>query len=153
MKEKGKMYSGQSEIKTTVITDVPEPPPSEFISPFKTIEEWLSHICDTNHPEGNISECHITLIESSWNNVLDLEGWNETIVNENTIAHRIVFKPISHKYFPLPKDKFANLSQQEVKEQVMNELIAFTKSAKFKNSFLSKIPSIQTNIGGQIWAR
>ncbi|HYM95165.1 MAG TPA: hypothetical protein VET23_13570 [Chitinophagaceae bacterium] len=137
----------------TVLVDAPEPPPVRFISPFKTIEEWLFHLCDTNDPKQIISECHITLIELPWGNVLSLMGWNKITIDENTISHRRVFRPTTDMYFPLPNDKFGNLSEQLIREQVINELIEFTKSIKFKNSFLSKVQSLQINIKGQIWSK
>ncbi len=136
-----------------VLIDTPIPPPERFTSPFKTIEEWLLHVCETNHPQEIISEYHINLMELPWGNVLSLEGWNKFATDKNIITRRIVFRPSSDMYFPLPNDEFGNLSKQLIKEQVVNELMEFTKSAKFQNSFLAKAFSIQTNFKVQIWSK
>ena len=152
-KEK-KALTGYDLAKLTVIADIPTtPPPFGFTSPFKTIQEWLFHLCDTNLPEKAISVYYFSLIERPLNNLLSLEGFNKYNINDNVAANRIDFIPAMHMFFALPQEEFGDLSQQQMREQVLNELIEFTKSFKFQTSFLSKGNSIRTNFGGEIWSR
>jgi hypothetical protein len=139
--------------KLNVITDAPAPPPPlGFTSPFKTIQEWLSYLCDTNQPDKPISEYHFSLVERSSNNLLALIGFNH-YRGENSIAHRIEFKPATHMYFGLTEEEFGNLTPQQLRERVLNELIEFTKSDKFRSSFLAKGNSIRFDLAGEIWSK
>ena len=155
MKKKRKKDNqiGYTLAKSIVQVETPAPPPpAGFSSPFKAISEWLFHLCDTSHPEKIISEYHFSLIERPSNNLLSLEGFNTYKIDENVVAHRIDFKPATHMYFALPENEFGNLSQQQVQERVLNELLEFTMSAKFQNSFLSKGNSIRMSFVGEIWS-
>lgn len=135
----------------TVQMDIPDAPPLAFKSPFKTIEEWLVHICKTNDPQENIADCMFVFMFLSWGNVLSVDGYNEVKIDNHTTARRIVFKPISNKNFALPNDEFGNLSQEQLRERVINELKNFTSTITFQNSFLSKATKVRTNSNDIIW--
>lgn len=153
MKKKKNIEFGHDAAKLTVLVDTPKPPPpAGFTSPFKSIQEWLFHLCDTNTPEKSISEYHFILIESRSDNLLSLYGFNTYDIDENVIAHRIDFEPATNMFFTLPKEEFGNLSLQRIKERILNELIKFTTSSKFKNSFFAKAKSLRTNFGAEIWS-
>ena len=95
--EDKRYFHGSVVVTHAVQMDIPDPPPLAFTSPFKTIEEWLVHICKTNEPQTNIDDCMFDLMFLSWGNVLSLEGYNKVEIDDHTTAHRIVFKPISNK--------------------------------------------------------
>jgi len=135
----------------TVQMDIPDPPPLAFTSPFKTIEEWLVHICQTNDSQIIIEDCMFDIMSLSWGNVLSLEGYSNVEIDNHTTAHRIVFKPISNKNFALPNEEFGSMSQEKLKERVINELKYFTRTIIFQNSFLSKATKIRTNLNDIIW--
>jgi hypothetical protein len=120
--EDKRYYSGSVMVTHTVQMDIPDPPPLAFTSPFKTIEEWLIHICKTNNPQANIEDCMFVIMFLSWGNVLSVEGYNKIEIDNHTTAHRIVFKPSSNKNFALPNEEFGSLSQEQLRERVINEL-------------------------------
>ena len=135
------------EIRHIVLTskafmdDPPPPPPLDFVSPFKTIHEWLSNICDTKEPDKPIEDLQISLSESPTRAILCLVGFNTEVIDNSTTAHRITFTPASGD-FPLPKDDYENLSKQQVRERVLSEVMEFSKTEKFQNSFLWQAESV-----------
>ena len=139
--------------KNVVLTHTAEtipPPPPGFPLPFKTLEEWLLDICDSNQPKAPVSEYNIGLYESPGNSLLCFIGYNHSMEQGSTIS-RITFQP-SHTFFALPEDEYGNLSKEQLRERLLNEFIEFTKTDKFKNSFLSKANSITTDFG-EVWSR
>lgn len=149
--EDKRYYRGAAIFTHSVQMDIPDAPPLKFTSPFKTIEEWLVHICKTNDPQVNIADCIFVFMFLSWGNVLSLDGYNELKIDNHTTARRIVFKPISNKNFVLPNDEFGSLSQEQLKERVINGLKHFTTTITFQNSFLSKATKVRTNFNDIIW--
>jgi hypothetical protein len=131
------------------LEEIPTPPPPGFTSPFKTVHEWLFNICDSEQPKKPISEYSILLFESSENSILCLAGYN-TYLEQDCESSRIDFKP-SHMFFSLPQDEYKNLSLEQIRERVLNELIEFTKTDKFLSSYLSEQSLITTNFAGSIW--
>lgn len=129
----------------------PTPPPPGFTSPFKTLQEWLFNICDSNKPLESISEYNFGLYLSPGANMICLVGYN-TDMKQGFPARRIAFQP-SHTFFVLPHGEYGNLSQELVRKRIFKELTEFTKTTKFKNSFLSKGDSITTDLDGEIWQR
>lgn len=129
--------------------EIPTPPPPGFVSPFKTIQEWLFHICDVDQPQKLISEFCFLLFEAPGDELLCLVGYN-SYREQDIDAVRADFKPLN-MFFPLPKNGYRNLSKEQVRERVRKELIEFVNSTKFKNSFLSKANSITTSFGEKIW--
>lgn len=129
--------------------EIPAPPPPGFTSPFKTTQEWLSNICDIDQPKKSIAEYCFLLFESPGNELLCLVGYN-TYREQNLEAVRVDFKP-SNTFFALPQNEYQNLTKQQVRDRVRQELIEFVNSPKFENSFLSKANSITTNFGEKIW--
>ncbi len=144
-------YHGTFVATHTVQMDIPDPPPLAFASPFKSIEEWLIHICKTNNPQVNIEDCMFVIMFLSWGNVLSVEGYNKIEIDNHTTAHRIVFKPSLNKNFALPNEEFGSLSQKQLRERVINELKQFTNTDTFQNSFLPKATIIRMDFGDRIW--
>lgn len=118
----------------------PPPPPVGFTSPFKSIQEWLLHLCDTNEVTVPISEFQFGLGKTPTHHLLSVLGFNTHEVGADAISRTIDFKPASHGHFTLPSEEFATLSEAEVKEQVLNELRAFIASGS------SRIPFYQREI-------
>ncbi len=142
---------GNHILKHTVET--PTPPRPGFTSPFKTLQEWLFNICDSNQPVESISEYNFGLYETPGNNMVCLVGYNTCRnIEQGISSRRIAFQP-SNMFFVLPREEYGNLSQELVRKRILKELIEFTKTSKFKNSFLSKGDSITTDLIGEIWQR
>jgi hypothetical protein len=144
--EKGKSFRKGAGV-AKMVSETIAPPPPGFVSPFKSLFDWLNHICETNQaPEKAISEYHFGLLTSPGDNLVFLLGYN-TVVSDERIIRRIDFKPDSHVFFALPNDLYGHTSEHELKSQLLNELNEFIKSEKFKQSFLSKGSSVTTNFG------
>lgn len=132
-------------LTSTVFMDDPPPlPPPDFVSPFKTVHEWLSNICDTKKPDKPIDDLQISLSESPARAILCLAGFNTEVIDNSTTAHRITFAPANGD-FPLPKDGYGHLSKQQVRERVLSEVMQFSMTEKFQNSFLWQAEFITIN--------
>lgn len=130
--------------------EVPIPPPPGFVSPFKSIQEWLFDICNKDLPLKPISEYCFLLFESPSNDhIICLAGYN-TYNGQGFTTTQLDFKPIN-MFFSLPKNEYQYLPSEEVRKKVLDEIIEFTRNTKFQKSFFSKAESITTNFSGKIW--
>ena|ERR1022692_2644872 len=129
-----------------------DPPPPGLISSFDTLQDWLINICDSEQPEKSIATYNFGLFESAGDYTIFLIGENTYDKEQNYSVTSIDFKPL-HMYFPLPKSEYENLIREQLVEQLTDELRGFTKTDKFKNSFLAKANSIKTDFSGEIWSR
>ncbi|HET6996813.1 MAG TPA: hypothetical protein VFI06_17590 [Chitinophagaceae bacterium] len=128
----------------TVQMEPPSPPPPPgFVSPFKILEEWLSYI-SAEKPEKPIADVQFCLDDLEGRNTLSVYGINRYDVDKDVIAYRDDFKP-THRFFPLPKDEYEHLSQQQLRERVLHELKEFMKTEKFKSSFMGQSESARIN--------
>jgi hypothetical protein len=124
-------------------------PSPVFKLPFKTLQEWLVHLCNEQPPQKPISEYQFQLYYSSSGSLIAFYGQHYTI-EDGVPTRRITFQP-AHVFFPLPKNIYRRLTYSQLKETLYKELNEFTKTSEFKNSFLSKSFSINTGFGGEIW--
>ena len=132
--------------------ETPVPPSPGFTTPFKTLQEWLFHLINSNQqPEKVISSYMFVVSDPPGDIDIYLVGYTDTI-EQGVPTRRIGFKP-ANWYFPLPKEEYTHLSKQQLRERLQNELVEFTKSAKFQGSFLSKGYSIESNFAGELWSR
>jgi hypothetical protein len=148
------MEYGESLATMTFYEEAPPPPPPPGLtSPFDSIHEWLHHLCNTCHPEKFISEYHFCLVERPSNPLLALEGMNEYTIGPAVFERRIDYKPPTHMYFALPADEFENLDGEQLRQRVQKQLIDFTRSSTFLQSFLAKGDSVSIGFLGIIWSR
>lgn len=121
-------------------------------SKFKTLEEWLTDICDNIKPEKHIEEYKLSLSESSGKFTLELLGVN--IYQENRITNvRTEFKP-KNMYFRLPHKEYKNLDRKQAQERVSIQLKEFVLTDKFKASYLSEANAVVTTYNGEkIWTK
>ena len=150
-----KENSASPEIRTEELTLTEEvddiaPPPPEYTSSFKTLQEWLFNICDNKKPEKSISTFEFGLFEGEDNYTLYLVGLNKYNKTQNHSVTRIEFEPVS-MYCTLPANEYKNLGRQQVIERVASQLKNFFATDKFKQSFLAKSKSITTSFKGEIW--
>jgi len=114
--------------------EVPAPPPG-FVSPFRSIEEWLMAIISAESPQKKITEYKFLFFGVSGDFLLGLAGYNA--YRDNGIeTYKIDFKP-SPMFFALPKDIYDRLPMMEAHGRVVDELIAFTRTAAFQDSFFT----------------
>jgi hypothetical protein len=121
----------------------PPPPPPGFISPFKSLNDWLFYLCKTQQ-EKSIADLQFSLNDSPGNSMLSVQGFNRYDLGKDAVEYRIDFKP-AQQFFPLSKDEYGQSSVQELRTRIQNELMEFMKTEKFKNSFLAKTESIRIN--------
>lgn len=126
------------------------PPPPGLTTKFKTPQEWLINICDTEKPEKPITAYNFSLFESPDDYTICLVGINKYDQGQDSVT-RIDFEP-SSMYYPLPGE-YKNLTRDQVQDQVTSLLKDFTKTDKFKNSFFAKSNSIIVDFYGTIWSK
>lgn len=126
------------------------PPPPNLTSEFKTLHDWLFDICVNDKPGKSISTFNFGLYESAVDKVIFLVGMNISHKGNSSTSH-IEFEP-GHMYFKLPVE-YNHLNHEQVWDTLNSQIADFTKTDKFKNSFLSKADSITTDAKGKIWPK
>ncbi len=151
-----KIKTDPVQVKEISIYDVEDdvsPPPPDLISEFKTLQDWLFDVCKNNKPEKSIAKYKFGLFESQDEHTIFLAGVNTYDEGKDHSRIRIEFEP-SNMYFKLPKGEFDNLDRRHLLEKLASQLTDFTKTEKFKNSFLSKASAIVFVSNGQtIWSK
>ena len=148
------------EIKEVIMTHVGEepepPPPPGYPSKFKTLEEWLIHICDSEKPQQDsltyefgiyqfsdstdkpINECLLYLVgNTTYNN------------SPNHSITKIKFQP-AEAFFKLPKEDCEHLTLAQIQTSIIEQLKKFISTEKFKSSFFQTAKEITVN-GRRIW--
>jgi hypothetical protein len=128
------------------IKDDVEPPPLDLKPTFKTVEEWLISICNSEKPKNNISRYSIGLFESKDNYILFLVGMNITKNRE-----KVDFRP-GNMYFLISDAESKKLEREQFISKMLMQLKSFTKTKKFEDSFLAKSNSIVFD-NTVIWTR
>jgi hypothetical protein len=129
--------------------EMPIPPPPGFVSPFQTIEEWLIAVCQADQPEKAIAEFCFLFFGVSNDYLLCLVGYNNYREEDHDIR-RIDFKP-SPMFFALPENVYGILPMEDARRRILTELVDFTQTTVFQNSFLSKSSCITTSFSEDIW--
>ena len=145
-------HEEQYEVKHVVFTseeDDPGPPPPNFTSQFKTIEEWLFSICDSEKPKKSITTYKFGLFEGENDYTLCLTGISTKELSQTHTRTKIDFAP-ADMYFSVPAAEFNNLARKQVLERLTSQLKEFTTTNKFKQSFLAEAKSIVTEWNGEI---
>ncbi|MFC4211351.1 hypothetical protein ACFOWA_09175 [Pedobacter lithocola] len=135
----------------TIEEDGVEPPPPNFVSRFKSVNEWLTFILENYMPKKAISEYNFDVFEGENNYTLCLTGINTYDVSKNYQRVKIEFEP-SEMYFSVPLNDYKGLTKAQVFDFLTTQLNEFFKGSKFKNSYFSKAKSIKTGWKGEIWS-
>jgi hypothetical protein len=130
--------------------DALTPPPPGFISPFQKIDEWLTAICAGEQPQRAIAEYNIAFFDTPNDYFLGLAGYNTYYERAGEIR-RIEFRP-SAVFMALSKSAYKNIAIEHVRERIVQAIVAWTKTAPFKDSFLAKGSCITMDLYGEIWA-
>lgn len=129
--------------------DIPTPPPPGFVSPYDTIGEWLEAVCAGAPPQKAIAEFSFLLFGVTGNYLLCLAGYN-TYWEDHCEIRQIDFEP-APMFFALPERFYTALPMDKVRDKVLHELVVFTQTQVFNDSFLSKGFSITTSFSEDIW--
>lgn len=128
----------------------PPAPGTPINSPFNTIENWLTAICEGEHPKLPIETFQFGAFEGDeW--LIFCVGENSYQKDQGTTAIRIDFKP-SHMYFLLPEEDYMGKCSQLVRDNIFRQLEQFSRTEKFQSSFLSQAVSAEFN-GNMFWLR
>ncbi|MGF1925995.1 MAG: hypothetical protein ACQUHE_17605 [Bacteroidia bacterium] len=134
----------------TVEEDVVEPPPVNFKSRFKTLEEWLTYIYRNERPSKTIDTYNFGLFEGQDNYTLYLTGTNTYETSKDHSQIRIEFSP-DELYFSLPETDFKGLKREEIYAKITSQLKEFMKTDTYKNSFFIKTTHVKTEWNGETW--
>jgi len=135
--------------------------PMTVKSKFKTIQDWLIDVCNSNKPEKPIEEYKFNYYSDGLGNyTLFLKGVNryEESYKEKddyytTTNERIEFMP-SNKYFKLPKGEYKKLDRTQINEKLTSQLKDFFSTEVFKTSFMANANAITTTYDGEtIWSK
>ncbi len=141
--------AGEVEVKEVVLQQVveePEPPPPNLTSHFKTLQEWLFNLCNTEKPDDSILTYNFGLFESKDHYILVLTS--SKLYGKFQDSVTIDFEP-SIMYYPLPQSDYKNLNREQVVDRIMAQLKEFTQTVKFKHSFFAKAKAIITDFNGE----
>ena len=129
-----------------------DPPPSNLITKFASIEEWLNVICDEKKPDLFIATYKIGLLESPQEIIIYLVGINSHSEGDTTQI-RIDFEPTA-MYFSLPKNEYKNLNRDQLLNTLTVQLKSFSNTENFKSSFLSNANALKFETNGlTIWTK
>jgi hypothetical protein len=121
-------------IHTEQVVDELEPPPPGLASDFKTIQEWLFHVVDTEKPDTSIILYKLGLFETEKDYVLVLTGSKHSADSDSLT---IDFQP-STMYYPLADSAYRRLSREQVIRKISTEIEGVKKTTKFNQSFFAK---------------
>ena len=140
----------KEERSVEIVDDVS--PPGSLTSNFKTIQDWLIHTCNDEHPKNAISMYEFGFFESKDEYTVYLVGINKYDRGDTTYT-RIEFEP-SNMYFRLPESDYNNLTRDDLLARLLSHLKDFTRTQKFKTSFFANADSIVFASNGQtIWSK
>ena len=128
------------------IKDDIEPPPLDLKPTFKSVEDWLYNICESDSPKKYISHYSIGIFESKDSYILFLVGLNRTKNHE-----KVDFQP-TNMYFLVSKVEYKVLGIEQFINKMAMQLKTFTETKKFEDSFLAKSNSIVFD-NAVIWAK
>jgi hypothetical protein len=149
--------SDLAEVRDIVVTSVeyePPPPPPPPLpntsSNFRSIQSWLSHICEQEEslPPGLIF--HFGVFHNEAGITLYFYGDGEENQDTGKVKKPFSFYP-KEMYYILPKEKqFA--SKEKSMEIMTKELKQFVQSDKFLQCFFQNARAITTEWAGNIWS-
>src|SRR5579875_816782 len=132
-----------------VITPPPPPPPG-FTSPYKTINEWLTHLCNTEKPDEAQNAIYEFGFYQSQNQYIVYLRSNDDVINPDKKSKE--FGPF---YFGVSAEAHTSMNYnqyQQVQDSLFSQIKAFTTTEKFKHSFLAQSQAIIANMNEVIWA-
>lgn len=128
------------------------PPPTDLASQFKTLQDWLFAICNSDKPRKAIAKFKFELFESANDYTIVLVGVN-TYEGKNRSETHIEFEP-KYMYFKLPQIYYEYLGRQQLLDKLTAEMKDFSNTEKFRTSFFTKASIVVFETNGQaIWSR
>jgi hypothetical protein len=128
--------------------------PDKKITPtFKTVKEWLHFISANEKPNAPDLDYNFGLSESPNEYILNVGGVKTYDEGKYRTVTRVEWRP-ENMYLLLPESEYRNLKPEQVRENIFNQLKAFTQTTTFKNSFFSKAKAITADWEGDtLWTK
>ena len=120
-------------------------PPEQLVRNYKSIQQWLTAMCDGESPQKLVSLYELGVFESKTTRVLFFVGKHKS-GNDKTI----VFKP-KDLYYLLP-DEYVDLSQEQLDNKLISQLVDFTRTDFFSNCYLAQADSVLFRGNILIWS-
>lgn len=98
-----------------------------------------------------MTEYNFKLFESTNNYIISIAGVEKSENHQSSLS-TIVFKP-NNMFFQLPMKEYDKVNPDEVVKKLTSQIKDFTKTEKFKNSFLTKAECITSSFSGELWRR
>lgn len=121
-----------------------EPPFTDFVSKYDSLENWLIAICN----EENVSQIDLDyvfgLFESDTHFIVYLVGNKRYQKCDVESIIKIEFRP-KDMFFVLPVTDRHGLTNMQVRKQVEDKLIAFSKTQTFKESFFATAATVKVS--------
>ena len=121
-----------------------EHPFTDFISKYDSLEKWLTAICNEEKPVQTDLDFVFGLFESDIDFTVYLTGNKEYQKSQYESIIKIEFKP-KDMYFNLPKIDYDGLTREQVRKEVADRLITFSKTQTFLNSFFANAATVKVS--------
>lgn len=137
-------------VRTDSNQEPPPPPPplvegqsSPTRSSYGTFQEWLNQLCKKERPGNSIIAYNFGIFETATGYTVYLIGSRTFDSKDQDWATNKDFEP-KDEYFPLPGAQYKKLAPQKVRQKIKAQLLEFTETDEFKNSFFAKAKAITT---------
>lgn len=102
------------------------------------LEEWLLDICQTEQPDQSVIAYHVGMFENlEGATIVYLVGSKNFDTHSNECINEIDFEP-TNNYITINESGFKELDWDEALELVEHRLRTFSRTEKFKSSFLGQ---------------
>jgi hypothetical protein len=139
-------------VSETVEQEDIEPPPVNA-EDFVSMSDWLGKITAAKQPDQQVRVYIVGLITSGNQQTIFLKGLRKSELTANGETNPPEFIP-EHAYAKLPEAYTKGMDQAGLLEKLRMELIAFTQTADFQQSYLAKADALVLQPNGQvIWRK
>ncbi len=140
-------------VSETVEQDELAPPPPVNAEPFVGMADWLGTIAAAKQPDPQVRAYVIELFTSGNQQTIFLKGLRKSELSANGETNPPEFIP-EHAYAKLPEAYTKGMDQAGLLEKLRMELVAYTKTADFQQSYLAKADALVLQPNGQvIWRK
>jgi hypothetical protein len=130
-----------------------EPIPPVNAEPFVGMADWLGKIAAAKQPDPQVRAYVIGLFTSGDQQTIFLKGLRKSELTANGETSAPEFIP-EHAYAKLPEAYTKGMDQAGLLEKLRMELVAYTQTADFQQSYLAKADALVLQPNGQvIWRK
>ncbi|MFN3794911.1 MAG: hypothetical protein ACK4RX_09630 [Chitinophagaceae bacterium] len=139
-------------VSETVEQEEMEPPPVNAEN-FVSMSDWLGKIIAAKQPDPQVRAYVIGLFTSGNQQTIFLKGLRKSELSGNGETSAPDFIP-EHAYAKLPEAYTKGMDQTGLLEKLQTELVAYTQTADFQQSYLAKADALVLETNGKvIWKK